>query len=502
MIDLSQATLSRVGAPVAIPTYDRAAVTTGIVHFGVGAFHRSHQAMFIDRLLEAGGHDSWGICGVGVLASDARMRDVMRDQDGLYTLVVKRPDGHAEARVIGSIVEYLFAPDDPEAVIEKLADPATRIVSLTVTEGGYSVNDATGEFDAGGADTIADLVDDAVPRTVFGLLTAGLARRRSRGIAPFTVMSCDNIQGNGRVAATALISFARLKDPELGEWIAQHVRFPNSMVDRITPATTPAAIAEVAAAYGVDDRWPVVSEAFEQWVLEDAFTLGRPDLDRVGVTLVGDVEPYESMKLRLLNASHQAMSYLGLLAGFTFVHEVVADERFVAFLLGYMEEEASPTLQPVPGVDLDAYRRELISRFSSPTIADTLARQVVDGSERIPKFLLPVLREQLHAGGPIDHAVLVLASWSVFLEGVAEGGEPLAITDVRADVLRAAAAREADRPGALLDVGDVFGDLGTNERLRAAYVAARRALKSEGVLTTLRALTSAPGSNGRPGSAQ
>lgn len=472
MVNLSAHDLAAIGRRIPVPEYDRRAVTTGIVHFGVGAFHRSHEAMYLDRLLRLDDDNAqWGICGVGVLPADVRMRDALAAQDGLYSLVVKHPDGESEARVIGSITEYLFAPDDPLAVIEKLCDPAVRIVSLTITEGGYRVNDATGEFDATDAGTVADLVVGTVPSTTFGFITDGLRRRRERGIAPFTVMSCDNIQGNGHTARVAVTAFARLKDPELGEWIADTVAFPNSMVDRITPATTPAAIAEVSERYGVDDAWPVVSEAFEQWVLEDDFPAGRPAFEKVGVQLVDDVAPYEMMKLRLLNASHQAMSYLGILAGFTFVHDTVRDQLFADFLRSYMRTEAVPTLQPVPGIDLVAYCEELIQRFSSTAIADTLARQVVDGSERIPKFLLPVVHDQLAGNGAVDHAALVLAAWSEFLHRSHEGS--IDITDGRAELLVDAIAKESTVPGALLDVTEVFGELGRDVRLREAYVSAR-----------------------------
>lgn len=488
MVQLSDSTLSTIKETVAVPGYDREGVTTGIVHFGVGSFHRSHEAMYVDRLLRGGGNSTWGICGVGVLPSDSRMRDVLALQDGLYTLVIKHPDGRSEARVIGSLTEYLFAPDEPEAVIEKLSASSTRIVSLTVTEGGYSVNDTTGEFDATGADTVADLQPGAQPRTVFGLITEALRRRRDRGIDPFTVMSCDNIQGNGHVARTALTAFAHLKDPEFGGWIAENVKFPNSMVDRITPATTSSSVAAISETYGIDDEWPVVSEAFEQWVLEDDFSLGRPDFGAVGVQMVGDVEPYEHMKLRLLNASHQAMSYLGILAGYTYVHEVIGDNLFVKFLMGYMVDEASPTLRPVPGIELDAYRKELISRFSNIAIADTLARQVVDGSERIPKFLLPVVRDQLSMGGSIDYAALVLAAWSIFIEGVNENGQAIQVSDVRAAQLRAAVGRESSLPGAFLDIPEVFGELGQNSLLRAAYIAARADIKANGAIGALSTL--------------
>lgn len=485
-VNLSLSTLPALGPAVAVPRYDPRTLTCGIVHFGVGAFHRSHEAMYIDRLLGAG-HTDWAICGVGVLPGDARMRDVLAAQDHLYTLVTRSPDGRSEARVIGAIREFLFAPDDPEAVLEKLADPATRIVSLTVTEGGYGIDNSTGEFDPSGPDLRHDLTPGAVPRTVFGFVTEGLRRRRDRGLAPFTVVSCDNMQGNGHVAGRAFTAFARLKDPELGEWVARHVAFPNSMVDRITPVTTDQTRREVAGEYGVDDAWPVVAESFTQWVLEDHFTLGRPPLETAGVQLVADVEPYELMKLRLLNASHQAMGHLGLLAGYRYAHEVCADPRFVDFLLGYMEDEATPTLRPVPGIDLAAYRRELIARFANPAIADTLARLVVEGSERIPKFLLPVVRGRLAAGGETPRSALVVAAWAEYVAAAAAGRFP-ALVDPRAEELTDAARREARQPGAFLEVQTVFGDLGQSGRFRSAYLAARDLLRRRGPLGALEAL--------------
>ncbi|GAA4009951.1 mannitol dehydrogenase family protein [Deinococcus rubellus] len=487
MVKLNASTLTSFGPSVSVPSYDPRTLKCGIVHFGVGGFHRSHQAMYLDRLLNAGGSQEWAICGVGVLPSDARMRDVLADQNNLYTLVTKAPDGHQEARVIGSVAQFLFAPDSPGAVIEKLADPETRIVSLTVTEGGYSVNNATGQFEPSSADIQHDLQPDATPRTVFGFVTEGLRRRRALGLAPFTVMSCDNMQGNGHVAQHAVTSFARLKDPELGEWVAQNVAFPNSMVDRITPVTTDQSRREVSAEYGVEDEWPVIAESFTQWVLEDQFTLGRPALETVGVQVVSDVEPYELMKLRLLNASHQALSYLGLLAGYTYVHEVCQQPLFVQFLLDYMEHEATPTLKPVPGINLGEYRHELIDRFASPAIQDTLARLIFDASERIPKFLLPVVRDQLASGGGVAHAALVVASWAVYVEAVGTGRFP-ALQDLRAEALSQAVGRESGQPGAFLDLTEIFGDLGQNERFKAAYLDARESLTVNGPLGALQAL--------------
>jgi mannitol 2-dehydrogenase len=490
MVSLNEATLSRLPGTVGIPRYDRAAVSAGVVHFGVGNFHRAHQAMFIDGILARGVTD-WAICGVGVLEFDQAVRDALRAQDNLYTLVTISPDGAAAARVIGSIHEYLYAPDDPNAVLDRLADPETRIVSLTITEGGYSVNDATGEFDPRDPLTLRDLQPETrLPASVLGYITTGLSRRREAGTPPFTVMSCDNIQGNGHVARTAILGFAARKDPDLAAWIAEHVAFPNSMVDRITPATTDETRESVLTDYGIEDRWPIRAESFAQWVLEDKFPLGRPPYELVGVQVVDDVEPYELMKLRLLNASHQAAGHLGLLAGEEWVHEVARDPLFADFLLDYMHREAIPTLRPVPGIDLDAYCRELIDRFSSEAIRDTLARLVVDGSDRIPKFLLPVVRQQLETGSEIRRSALVLAAWSRCLEGRNENGGPVPINDRRATDLIAAARAEQAAPGAFLDERTVFGDLGANTRLREAFVACRASLVEHGTRATVAAMTS------------
>ena len=479
MVHLDAGSLTTLPAAVAIPPYDPGAVRPGIVHIGVGGFHRAHEAMYVDRILAAGARD-WGICGVGLLPFDAAMRDALRAQDNLYTLVTTAPDGSSSARVIGSIVEYLYAPDDPERILDRMQDAATRIVSLTITEGGYGVDDATGAFDPQDAPTLADLDGASPPRSALGLIVASLRARRDAGVPPFTVMSCDNIQGNGHIARVAVLGFAERVDPDLAAWVAENVSFPNSMVDRITPATTDETRAFVAAEFGIDDRWPVRSESFEQWVLEDDFPLGRPPFDDVGVQLVADVEPYELMKLRLLNASHQAMSYLGILAGATFVHEVCTDDLFVSFLRGYMRDEAIPTLRPVPGIDLGEYCDRLIERFGSEAIRDTLARQIVDGSDRIPKFLLPVIREQLAGEGRIARSALVLAAWSVFIERSAAEGYATPAVDRRLGELRAAVAREAGSPGSFLDYAPVFGDLGRDERLRAAFVTARRDLAERG----------------------
>jgi mannitol 2-dehydrogenase len=470
------------------PGYDRRGLTAGIVHFGVGGFHRAHQAVILDDLMNQGLATDWAICGVGVLRADARMRDALVRQDGRYTLVLKHPDGTQEAREVGSIVDYRYAPDDPDGVIELLADPVIRIVSLTVTEGGYYINPSTGEFDPSDPMVTHDLHTPAVPRTAFGFIVAGLRRRRDRGIAPFTVMSCDNIPGNGDVARRMLAAFASLQDSEFGAWIASDVAFPNSMVDRITPATTDEDRVRIAARFGVSDEWPVVAEPFLQWVLEDTFALGRPPYERAGVQLVTDVEPYELMKLRLLNASHQGLCYFGRLSGYEYVHEAAQDPLIARLLMRYMDDEATPTLHPLPGVDLPAYKQMLIERFANAHVRDTIARLCTDSSDRIPTWLVPVVRAQLAAGGPVRRSAAIIASWARYAEGTDEQGVPIDVVDRRRDSVMAYASRQRTEPEAFLEQRDLFGDLADDPRFVADYRWALDSLIRTGAQATLAAL--------------
>jgi len=501
MAELNTTTLAGIGRIVPVPAYDRSKVTTGIVHFGVGGFHRAHQAMYLDRLMNEGKAFDWGICGVGVMPFDARMHAVMQAQDCLYTLVLKDADGKWEPRVIGSMIQYLYAPDDPEAVIEKMADPGTRIVSMTVTEGGYNFHHVTGKFDETNPGVAADLVPGAVPSTTFGLITEALVRRRARGLRPFTIMSCDNIQGNGHMAKEVFTAFARLRGERsvaqqehgLSDWVASEVHFPNSMVDRITPMTTDEDKAAISERFDIQDGWPVVCEPFTQWVLEDSFTLGRPPLEDVGVQVVDDVEPYELMKLRLLNASHQALCYFGYLAGYRLVHEVAQDPLFARFLLAYMDLEATPTLEPVPGIDLDAYKHELISRFSNGEVRDTVARLCAESSDRIPKWLLSVIREQLATGGEITLSTAVVASWARYSEGVDEQGQPIEIVDRLADRLRANALRQQEEPLAFVSDREIFGDLVDDPEFVASYLDTLNSLHSVGSRATLEKLVTSVG---------
>jgi mannitol 2-dehydrogenase len=422
---------------------------------------------------------------------DRRMQEVLDAQDGLYTLVEKHPDGTYEPRVIGSVTGFLFAPDDAEAVIEKMAAGSTRIVSLTVTEGGYNLHHVTGAFDAGDPAVVADLEPGASPRTVFGLVTEALRRRRVRGLSPFSVMSMDNLEGNGGLARRAFTAFARLRDAELGDWIEAGAGFPNSMVDRITPQTTDEDRAMQRERFDVGDRWPVVCEPYAQWVLEDRFSAGRPRYEDAGVQVVDDVRPYELMKLRLLNAGHQALCYFAYLAGHRLVHEAMRDPLIEGFVRAYMREEGVPAVPDVPGIDLGEYTGTLIERFSNPEVRDTVARLCAETSDRIPKWLLPVVRHNLEHGGSIEHSAAIVASWARYAEGVDEQGEPIEVVDRLSDQLTRTARRQRADPDAFISDRELFGDLGDDERFASAYRDALASLHEHGARATLERLACA-----------
>jgi mannitol 2-dehydrogenase len=370
-------------------------------------------------------------------------------------------------------------------VIEKMAVRSMRIVSLTVTEGGYNLHHVTGEFDADDPAVVADLEPDASPRTTFGLVTEALRRRRERGLVPFSVMSMDNLEGNGDLARRAFTAFARLRDAELGDWIEASAGFPNSMVDRITPQTTDEDRAILRERFDVGDRWPAVCEPYTQWVLEDQFSAGRPPYEDAGVQVVDDVRPYELMKLRLLNAGHQALCYFAYLAGYRLVHEAMQDPLFQRFLRVYMREEGAPAVPAVPGIDLERYQDTLLERFSNPEVRDTVARLCAESSDRIPKWLLPVVRHQLRAGGPIDCSAAIVASWARYAEGVDEQGETIEVVDRLRERLTAAARRQHEDPDVFIADREVFGDLIDEERFVTAYRTALRSLYERGARGTL-----------------
>ncbi|HEX8917126.1 MAG TPA: mannitol dehydrogenase family protein [Chloroflexota bacterium] len=479
---LNEEALGALNGRIETPAYDRRCLHPSIIHLGVGSFHRAHQAVYLDDLAAIGGE--WGEKGVGLLPQDRGVAEALGLQQGLYTLLVRNAEAD-EARVVGSLLEYLFAPERPEAVLTALADASTRLVTMTITEGGYNVDERTGRFDASNKAVQADLKHPTRPATVFGYLTEALNRRRLAGIPPFSVLSCDNVHRNGHVIQTAVASFARMRDDTLANWIERYVSFPNCMVDRITPQTTDAERELVAREFGVADRWPVITEPFRQWVVEDVFNNGRPALEKVGVQMVADVLPYETMKIRLLNASHAAMGYLGYVAGYRTVEAVMADQNFRSFITCQMRDEVAPLLPPVPGIDLDVYQQTLIERFSNPKIGDQLARICMDGSAKVPKFLLPPLNDALNAGRPHRWLTLALAGWLRYLSGVDDQGREILIQDARAAELQSLASMARDDPRPLLGLRDIFGDLADREEFVTVLQATLRALCTHGVHVTL-----------------
>ena len=483
-VPLSTATLDRLPPRVARPSYDRAALTPGIVHFGVGNFHRAHQAVYLDRLMNAGLAHDWAIVGVGTRPGDARVLDALAPQDWLTT-VIEQSAGASRARITGPMVD-MIGPGDTERTLETLADPRIRIVSLTITEGGYYVSARTGGFDAAHPEIVAD-VASSEPRTVFGLVLAGLERRRAAGIPPFTVMSCDNLPHNGRVCRAATVGLARLRDPALAGWVEANVAFPNGMVDRITPATGTRERRLVREEHGVADAWPVFAEDFIQWVLEDDFPAGRPPLERAGVEFVADVSAHEAMKLRILNGGHAVIAYPAALMGVEYAHEAMDDPLVAGFLDRIEREEIIPRVGRVPGTDPAAYYAVVRERFANPKIGDTIARLCHDGSNRQPKFIVPTIRDAIEDGGPIDGLALESALWCRYCAGTADDGTPIAPNDPGWDTLQAHAREAASRPAAWLEQRDIYGDLGANGRFAAAFAAALDALARDGTAATLRA---------------
>lgn len=453
---LSDETLHQHAGQLTVPTYDRSALTPAVVHFSVGGFHRSHQLLYFDEVAERRISQDWGVVGVGL--NSRTMKDALAPQDHLYTVVERSPDGE-RARVVGVMTDYHYAPDGPAAVLDVLSDPRTRMVSLTITGGGYRLCPQTGEFDADDEDIAWDLREADRPRTVFGFLVEALDRRRRAGLPAFTVVSCDNMHRNGDAARAAVVGFARLRDEVLARWITDRVAFPSSMVDRITPHTTPEQRAAVAQRYGVDDNWPVITEPFSQWVIEDDFCNGRPPLDQVGVRFVADVAAYELMKTRLLNASHCALGYLGSLAGYASIDRVMADPLFAEYVERLMDAEVTPLLPAPDGIDLAEYKRTLLKRFANPAIADQLYRLCRRGSTKMPHHLLPSLREALAGGRPHALLTVAVAAWFRYLRGTDTEGRTVEIDDPRADVLRALARDGGTDPRPLLGDTAIFGDL-------------------------------------------
>lgn len=457
-VKVNTANLSGLPAPIARPTYDRTKLKTGIVHISLGAFHRAHQAVYTDDLLakDPSALESWGLCSVGALPHDQKLCSQLSQQNNLYT-VVTRDRGGMKARVIGSLADVKFAPDDRGAVLAQMAKKTTKIVSLTVTERGYGHDPATGKLDTGRSDVAADLTMPKNPKTALGMVVEALDQRRRAGLAPFTVMSCDNLQKNGSLTRALTLEIAEHRDPSLAKWIEENGAFPNSMVDRITPATSANDITEIREHFGIDDAAPVVCEPFRQWVLEDEFTMGRPAWDEVGAQFVSDVYPYELTKLRLLNVAHSSFCYLGVLAGYDFVHEAITDPGIQRFVRRLMDEEITPTLPDAPGIDLPSYKNMLIERFANPAIRDGLPRICMDGSQKIGNQMMPIVRDRLAAGGSVDLLGMAVASFIRCSRGTDEHGKPIEVKDPLADKIKQAAKAGGDDPTPFLAIPEIFG---------------------------------------------
>ncbi len=465
---------------VALPAYDRSALKPGIVHIGLGNFHRAHMAVYLDDLFALGGDKDWAILGAGVRAGDARMRDAMLAQDCLSTIIELDPSGRS-ARRVGSMVGFIPVQADNAALITAMSDPAIRIVSLTVTEGGYYVDAATGQFDPKAADIVADAADPSRPGTAFGAILAALRVRRAAGVAPFTVLSCDNLPGNGHVTEAAVVGLARLSDPAFGDWVKANVAFPNGMVDRITPATGSRERA-MAAEFGLGaDPVPVTCEPFRQWVLEDKFPSGRPALEKVGVTFTSDVHVFETMKIRILNGGHAIIAYPGGLKGIEYVHEDMQDATIRAFLDAVETLEILPNVPPVPGMVLTDYKAKIIERFSNPEVADTVRRLCLDGSNRQPKFIIPSIRDTLAAGGKAEGLTLLSAMWCRYCYGTDEHGSVIAPNDPNWDVLQATAKAAKDDPARWIGMTEIYGDLGADKAFAHRFAEALRFVWANGV---------------------
>lgn len=481
---LNTAALAALPTGVAGPAYDRSTLRAGILHVGVGNFHRAHMAVYLDRLFALGRDHDWAILGAGVRPADAVMRERLAGQDWLSTVVELDPAG-LSARVVGAMVGFVAV--EPRAVIAAMSDPAIRIVSLTVTEGGYYIDAATDGFDAAHPDIAHDAAHPDAPRTVFGMMLAALWARRAAGAAPFAVMSCDNLPENGHVTRRTVLGLAALSDPAFADWIARNVAFPNAMVDCITPATSDRERALVAERFGLIDAVPVACEPFRQWVIEDNFPAGRPAFEKVGAEFVPNVAQYELMKLRILNGGHAAIAYPGALLGHHYVHDAMGDGRIARWLDCLTRAEIVPTLAPIAGVSYDAYREKIAERFANPEVGDTIPRLCLDGSNRQPKFILPVLRQRLAEGRAIDGLALEVALWCRYCAGTTEAGEAIAPNDENAADLKARALAARDDPVAFLSNRLVFGDMGQDARFATAFGAPHAALWRDGVAATLAA---------------
>lgn len=485
---LSNKALPTVGKPVRIPRYDRSKVRAGIVHIGVGNFFRAHEALYVEKCLELPDQETWGIVGVGLGdGADKKAKvDAVNSQDGLYTLTEFAPDGTSSVRVIGSLLRFLHGPSSPSAVLEQLASPETRIVSLTITEAGYNIDVATNEFVLSNADVQHDLANPQQPKTAFGFIVEALAARKASGLNGFTVLSCDNLRSNGKVAKKAIIAFARARSPELAQWIEANVSFPNSMVDRIAPSVGPAEVEKVNQLSGIQDLTPVTGEIFSQWVVEDEFIAGRPAFEQVGVELRDDVEMFEAMKGRLLNASHMMLSYPALMCGFRIVDEAMREPAVVDYLSTFLESDVMPIVEGPRGVNLNEYKRNIIARFENPAIGDTLIRIANNGAAKLPIFLSKSLGIILSQGGKFERFALCFAAFEQYLKGADVKGGAISVDEPKITAEDKVLLTSSD-PLAVLNIS-AFAPIGLakSEGFVTAFIDVKKRLHRDGGIAALR----------------
>ncbi|WP_371170720.1 mannitol dehydrogenase family protein [Aliiroseovarius sp. 2305UL8-7] len=470
-------------APVSRPTYDRAQLTPGIVHIGLGNFHRAHQAWYLHRLMQAGEAMDWAIIGAGVRPYDETQRQKLAAQDYLTTLVELDPDS-TSAEVIGPMIDYVPVQKGHDPLIQRMSQADIRIVALTVTEGGYYIDPVSKGFDAAHPDIQHDVADPDHPTTAFGAMVAALKQRRKQGTGPFTCLSCDNLQGNGAILRQTVVSLARLQDAELADWIDDTCSFPNSMVDCIVPATGPQEI-ELVQSLGIDDAAPVTHEGFRQWVIEDDFCAGRPDWDKVGATFTDHVHDYEAMKIRILNGGHQIVANLGEVLSVATIADCMADEKIRALFKRIAMHEIAPHLKPVSQMTPGAYVDLIERRFSNPRIVDTTRRVAFDGSSRHPGFVIPTIREGLAAGAPIDGLALAEAIWARMCEGTREDGSQIEPNDPYWSDLQDVARMAKSDPVIWIEQRQYFGDLADHARFSVAFSKWLHMIWADGVVAAI-----------------